>query len=97
MQSIDSRPVTTEDGFIKDILCSEFGLCTIEQSLHYMDQYKVHREEKLKLIKDDFNTLSFEWQKGDARKYLESLAEEIRYCIICHLMEDYVNDKFSAK
>ena len=97
MQSSLNRPITTRDSFVKDILCSEFGLCTIEQSMHYMDYYKVYREEKLKLIKDYFNQLSLEWQNGNAREYLESLEAEIQYCIICHLMEDYINDKSSVK
>jgi hypothetical protein len=65
--------------------------------MSYIDKYRVSKQKKLGTISDAFNKLSFEWQKGNARQYLESLEPELQYCIICHLMDDYINDKSNAK
>lgn len=85
------------DSLVTDILCSEFGICTVCQAMRNMDAYHCAKKEKLSTISEHFNKLSYEWQIGNARAYLESLAPELQYNVICHLMEDYINDKTSSK
>ena len=76
-----------------DILCEEFGSEIVCKSMGYRDNYKNFKKSNPVLISDVFNTLSYKWQVGKAREYLESLEEWLRCCLICHLAEDYVNDK----
>lgn len=88
--------IIARDSLVMDILCSEFGFCTVSQAMRHMDSYKCAKTEKLSVISEHFNKLSYEWQMGKAKPYLESLATELQYYIICHLMEDYINDKTSS-
>jgi len=91
------RAVTAKDSLVIDILYSEFGVCTVNQAMSHIDSYKSYKTEKRSIIQEHFNKLSYEWQMGNARGYLESLATELKYYIICHLMEDYINDKTSQE
>ncbi|BBC22568.1 hypothetical protein ABRG53_0311 [Pseudanabaena sp. ABRG5-3] len=87
------KTVIASDSLVLDILCSEFGCCTVNQAMKYIDSYNSHKREMFGVIQEHFNRLSYEWQMGNAKNYLESLATELRYYIICHLMLDYMNDK----
>jgi hypothetical protein len=89
--------VIARDSLVMDILCSEFGFCTVSQAMKHIDSYNCAKKEKLGIISEHFNKLSYEWQMGNAKAYLESLATDLQYYIICHLMEDYINDKTSSE
>ena len=86
---------TSQDSLVMDILNCTFGSDIVSGAMKYMAHYRARKREKRSLISEHFNTLSFEWQHGNAKVYLESLDKELRDCIICHLMEDYVIDKTS--
>ena len=79
-----------------DILCSEFGHEKVHQALRFKHHYQAFKRENPHLVSDSFNILSFQWQIGRSREYLESLAEEVQYSIICYLAENYINDKTRA-
>ncbi|MBD2178314.1 hypothetical protein H6F42_15455 [Pseudanabaena sp. FACHB-1998] len=87
------KAVTARDSLVIDILCSEFGVGAVDQAMRHIDSYKIHRTEKSSIIQEHFNRLCYEWQIGNAKGYLESLATDLQHYIICHLMEDYINDK----
>jgi hypothetical protein len=83
------KAVIARDSLVLDILCSAFGCCTVNRAMSHMDSYKIYKKEKYSIIQEHFNKLSYEWQMGNARGYLESLAIDLQYYIICHLMDDY--------
>lgn len=87
------KALVARDSLVLDILCSEFGCCTVNQAINHMDSYQSHKKEKFGIIQEHFNKLSYEWQMGNARGYLESLATDLQYYIICHLMDDFISDK----
>lgn len=88
-----TKTVKSKDSLIMDILCSEFGYYTVNKAINYIDSYNRFKQDNFKIIVEHFNRLSYEWQLGNARNYLESLATELQYYIICHLMDDYYSDK----
>ena len=79
-----------------DILCNEFGHEKVYQALSFKHNYQAFKRENPHLVAESFNTLSLQWQRGKSREYLESLAEEVQYSIICYLAENYINDKTRA-
>ncbi len=85
----------SQDNLVIDILESTFGSDIVNGAMKYTACYNDHKGEKRRLISNHFNILSFEWQKGNARAYLESLDAELQNCIICYLMEDFVIDRTS--
>lgn len=84
----DVKSVVARDSLIMDILCSEFGYCTVDRAMRCKDSYICYKKEKSSIIQEHFNKLSYEWQMGNGRGYLESLATELQHYIICYLMDD---------
>ena len=78
---------------ILDILCNEFGNELVSQALKYKDHYKTFKMNNASLVSASFDTLSYKWQMGKSREYLESLERDLQYCLICHLAGNYINDK----
>lgn len=91
------KAVIARDNLVMDILCNEFGFCKVNQAMGHIDSYNIAKKEKFSIIQEHFNKLSYEWQMGNARAYLESLASDLQDYIICHLMEEYINDKTSKE
>jgi hypothetical protein len=81
------------DSLILDILYSEFGNELVSQALKYKDYYKTFKMNNANLVSDSFDTLSYKWQMGKSKEYLESLEVDLQYCLICHLAGNYINDK----
>ena len=77
---------------IISILCNEFGYEKIEQALTYRQFYRDFKRKDPRLFLDAFNKLSYHWQIGKAREYLESLALEVQYSLICYLSESQMGD-----
>ncbi len=57
------------------------------------DQCRKFERNNPSSISEFFNKLSYKWETGTAKQYLESLDEWIQICLICHLAEGYINDK----
>ena len=83
----------SRNSLILDILYSEFGSQLVSQALKYKDYYKIFKRDNTRLVSDSFDTLSYNWQMGKSREYLKSLEINLQHCLICHLAEDYINDK----
>ena len=81
------------DCLIIDILCNEFGREKVKQALTFKKHYRSFKKENYSLVSDSFNNLSYQWQMGRSREYLESLAVEVQYSLICYLAENYIYDK----
>ena len=99
MQTNNTCPkaITAKDSLIMDILCGEFGCSTISQAIKDTNHCNIFKTEDFSLVLQHFNLLCYEWQSGNAKRYLESLSTELQHSIICHLMTDYINDKTSEK
>ena len=78
---------------VTSILCEEFGCHLVYKSLEHKHHYENIKRQNPSRISQVFNELSYKWQDGKAKEYVESLDEHLQYCLICHLAEDYVNDK----
>jgi hypothetical protein len=92
-----TKAVTAKDSLIVDILCREFGFPKVSEAMSYINYYNACKKEKRSTLSEHLSKLSCAWQMGNANEYLESLNAELQQCIICHLMEDYVNDKTRAE
>ena len=88
-----SKPIQSEDSQILGILSDEFGGDSVDRALTHKSFCKEFKTQNPSLISDTFNTLSYNWQMGKSREYLESLEEELQSCLICHLAEDYFYDQ----
>ena len=88
-----SKTIQSKDSLILEILYDEFGCPLVDRALTYKDSCKHFKIDNPSLMSDTFNELSHNWQMGEAREYIESLEEGLQECLICHLVEDYVNDK----
>ncbi len=94
METNTSATLTrSSDCLILDILCNEFGNQLVSQALERKDYYKTFKRDNASLVSDSFDALSYKWQMGKSREYLESLELDLQHCLICHLAEDYINDK----
>ena len=94
METNTSTTLTkASDCLILDILRNEFGNQLVSQALKYKDYYKIFKRDNTRLVSDSFDTLSYNWQMGKSREYLKSLEINLQHCLICHLAEDYINDK----
>ncbi len=94
---IIKNSVESKDNLVTSILCEEFGCNLVYKSIEYKQYYENIKKQNPSLISKVFNELSYKWQEGKAREYLESLEEWLQYCLICHLAGDYINDKHLAK
>jgi hypothetical protein len=90
---ITKNPVEYKGNLVTSILCEEFGCHLVYKSLEHKHNYENIKKHNPSLISQVFNELSYKWQDGKAKEYIESLEEWLQYCLICHLAEDYVNDK----
>ncbi|PZO38462.1 MAG: hypothetical protein DCF19_16185 [Pseudanabaena frigida] len=88
-----STAIKSATCLVLDILCNEFGHEKVSQSLKYQKYNKAFKDENHRLVSDSFNMLSYQWQMGRSREYLESLDIEVQYSLICSLAENYINDK----
>jgi hypothetical protein len=86
--------VESQNNLVTSILCEEFGSHLVYKSMQHKRDYENLKVHNPSLISEVFNNLSYRWQEGKAREYLESLEESLQHCLICHLAEDYINDKF---
>ena len=77
---------------IISILCNEFGYDKIEQALTYRHSYRDFKRKNSRLFLDTFNLLSYHWQMGRSKEYLESLTLEMQYSLICYLSESQIGD-----
>ena len=77
---------------IHEILCEEFGCHLVYKAMECKESYRNFKANNPNSISEFFNELSYKWQMGKAKEYLESLDERIQICLICHLVEDYFND-----
>ena len=77
---------------IISILCDEFGYDKIEQALSYRQSYRDFKRKNSRLFLEAFNMLSYHWQMGRSREYLESLTLEVQYSLICYLSESHIGD-----
>jgi hypothetical protein len=76
-----------------EIVCDEFGCHSVYKALKYKESYRNFKRDNPSSLSDFLNELSCKWQTGNAQEYLETLDEWIQICLICHLAEDYINDK----
>ena len=83
------------DSLILDILYKEFGCQLVKQALEYRRHYDYFKTENLGLLTKAVDTLSYQWQMGNAKQYLESLSIDFQYYLICHLADGYIIDKVS--
>jgi hypothetical protein len=87
--------VRNGDSLILDILYSEFGCQFVKQALEYKKHYDYFKIENLGLLTKTVDTLSYQWQMGNAKQYLESLSIDFQYYLICHLADGYIIDNVS--
>jgi|688.fasta_scaffold67297_8 hypothetical protein len=93
---ITKNSVESKGNLVTSILCEEFGYNLVYKSIEHRHCYENIKKQNPCLISKVFNELSYKWQEGKAKEYLESLEEWLQYCLICHLAEDYINDKYLA-
>ncbi len=96
MGTNESVVASPNNCLVIDILCSEFGHDKVNQALKYKNHYRDFKKANHNLVSESFSTLSHQWQMGRLREYLESLAVEVQYSLICYLAENYINDKSRA-
>ncbi len=77
---------------IISILCDEFGYDKIEQALNYRQFYRDFKRKNARLFLEAFNMLSYHWQMGRSREYLDSLTLEVQYSLICYLSENQMGE-----
>jgi len=93
MSNATKEVVKSQNNLVMSILCEEFGDQIVCKSIEYKQSCNNLPEYEPSLISEVFNELSYKWQEGKAKEYLESLEESLQYYLICHLAEDYINDK----
>jgi hypothetical protein len=86
----------SNENLVLTILCDEFGFHAVKKSIEYKHDYQVVKMRNPSLISKIFNELSYRWQEGKAKEYFEALGEPLQYFLICHLAEDFINDKSFA-
>lgn len=84
-----NKPISKKSDYYQviSILCNEFGCDKIAQAMTYQKFYREFQRKNSRLFTEAFNMLSYHWQMGRSREYLESLALEVQYSLICYLSE----------
>lgn len=88
-----SNTVRTKNSLVLKILYEVFGHYLVDRALKYKAYFRDFSARNSNVMSDIFNRLSYNWQMGKAREYLESLEEWLQGCLICHLVEDYFYDQ----
>jgi hypothetical protein len=96
MGNNSSKAVLSKNAIVLEILRDEFGSHLVEKALKHQESCRAFEKYDPDSISKCFNALSYSWQTGNARQYLESLDECVQFCLICHLSKDYINDKVRA-
>ncbi len=82
----------SQQSTVYEILCDEFPCHVVYKALQYKESYRNFKANNPNSISEFFNELSYKWQMGKAKEYLESLDKFIQIYLICYLVEDCVND-----
>lgn len=71
-----------------EILVKVLGFAMVSQALRDRDSAKVYSAQNPVYVRQACKTLSYNWQNGKPREYLESLDTDLRNCLICNLVGD---------
>jgi hypothetical protein len=88
--------VESQNYLVISILREEFGDQLVFKSIEYKQNYRDLIANEPSLLSGIFNELSYKWQEGKAKEYLDSLEESLQHCLICHLAEDYIYNESSV-
>lgn len=88
--TLSKKPITCNSRvyLVIDILCNVFGGSTVAQALKSQKYAQDFKKNNPNLVLDTWNTLSYQWQQGKAKEYLESLALDLQHTMICHLIDE---------